>query len=328
MSKTDQPLVSIIIPAYNAVQYLAETITSALNQTWLNTEIIIINDGSIDNTLNIAKSFEKAGVHVIDQINKGAAAARNAGLAIAKGSYIQFLDADDLLSPDKIESQVNCLHGSSTHLAISKTVHFFDDDDHLNSKIADSWVYADNDDPLDFIIKLYSGNEIMPGYGGMVTVHSWLMPRILLDKVGPWNEELSIDDDGEFFCQAILACKGIKFSVNGVNYYRKYAVKKSLSGQITRQSFRSRRLAIDLKYEYLKLKTQDKIIDRIFARHYWGLGVDAYPQFTDISNRAIYDAKRLGYRGPKYVSGKISTFLSKLLGWRLLRVLSYARHGS
>src|SRR5580698_4662849 len=97
------PLVSIIIPSYNSENHLAETIKSALSQTWVNKEIIIIDDGSTDSSVQIAKGFE-SNVKVLVQKNKGASAARNAGLKEAKGDYIQFLDSDDLLSPDKIEA--------------------------------------------------------------------------------------------------------------------------------------------------------------------------------------------------------------------------------
>src|ERR1700748_3370934 len=104
-----RPLVSIIIPVYNAQKYLAETINSALAQTWPNKEIIIVDDGSTDNSFQIAKNFENDKVRVYYQENRGAGAARNKGLREAKGNYIQFLDADDLISNNKAEEQINLL---------------------------------------------------------------------------------------------------------------------------------------------------------------------------------------------------------------------------
>ena len=99
-------LVSILIPCYNADKWLKETIESALSQTWSNKEIIIVDDGSTDNSLQIAKQFESNIVKVISQVNKGATAARNKAFEYARGDYIQWLDADDLLAPDKIEKQM------------------------------------------------------------------------------------------------------------------------------------------------------------------------------------------------------------------------------
>ena len=96
-------LVSILIPAYNAERWLGATIESALAQTWPAKEIIVVDDGSTDRTLAVARGFGDRGVQVITQANRGAAAARNTALRAARGAWIQFLDADDLLNPRKIE---------------------------------------------------------------------------------------------------------------------------------------------------------------------------------------------------------------------------------
>ena len=96
------PLVSILIPAYNAEQWIADTIESALAQTWSHKEIIVVNDGSKDHTLSIVDEFSSRGVLVASQKNCGEAAARNKALSFCSGDYIQWLDADDILAPDKI----------------------------------------------------------------------------------------------------------------------------------------------------------------------------------------------------------------------------------
>ena len=91
-------MISIIIPVFNSEKYIEQTIKSAIDQTWANKEIIIIDDGSTDNSLAIAKQFKNDRIKIITQQNKGASAARNKGIAEAKGTYIQFLDAVDILS--------------------------------------------------------------------------------------------------------------------------------------------------------------------------------------------------------------------------------------
>src|ERR1700744_3644001 len=115
------PLVSIIIPVYNAGEFLEETILSALAQTWANKEIIIVDDGSTDNSLAIAKKHKAENVKVISQPTAGASAARNRGLDEAKGDCIQFLDADDIISADKIEGQMAVLNGSEEYIALCST---------------------------------------------------------------------------------------------------------------------------------------------------------------------------------------------------------------
>src|SRR5262245_38934097 len=100
------PLVSILIPAYNAEAWIADTLRSAVAQTWPRKEIIVVDDGSKDQTANIAKQFSAQGVRVVTQKNQGAAAARNTAFSLSTGDYIQWLDADDLLAPDKIAKQM------------------------------------------------------------------------------------------------------------------------------------------------------------------------------------------------------------------------------
>src|SRR6266404_1919322 len=100
------PLVSILIPAYNAEAWIVDTIRSALGQTWPRKEIIVVDDGSRDQTLSIARQFASETVSVVSQENQGAAAARNKAFEMSQGDYIQWLDADDLLSPDKIAKQM------------------------------------------------------------------------------------------------------------------------------------------------------------------------------------------------------------------------------
>ena len=99
-------LVSILIPAYNAEQWLGDTLRSVVGQTYMNKEIIVVDDGSRDNTLSVARRFESPSVKVMTQSNQGAAAARNKALSVSQGEYIQWLDADDLLSAEKIERQM------------------------------------------------------------------------------------------------------------------------------------------------------------------------------------------------------------------------------
>jgi glycosyltransferase involved in cell wall biosynthesis len=102
-------LVSVVIAAYNAEQWIGETITSVLRQTYENVEVILIDDGSTDQTVRAAESVLRKGpfqFRIFHQENRGASAARNYGCLAARGKWIQFLDADDLLDPSKIELQV------------------------------------------------------------------------------------------------------------------------------------------------------------------------------------------------------------------------------
>jgi len=103
------PLVSIITPVYNAQKYIAQAINSVLSQTYKNWELIIINDGSSDNTEDIINSFCDERIIVISQSNGGVSSARNRGLEIARGEYITFLDGDDILPINSLKVRVDYL---------------------------------------------------------------------------------------------------------------------------------------------------------------------------------------------------------------------------
>lgn len=98
--------VSVIIPNYNYGRFLSEAIDSVLAQTYRNIEIIVVDDGSTDDSLKILADYEKKGIKVIIQKNNGVGAARNSGAAKSKGEFIAFLDADDIWLPTKIERQL------------------------------------------------------------------------------------------------------------------------------------------------------------------------------------------------------------------------------
>src|SRR5713101_4578915 len=101
-----KPLVSILIPAYNSEEWIAHTLQSAIAQTWPRKEIIVVDDGSPDGTAEVVRRFASKEVKVVSTENQGAAVARNHALHLSQGNYIQWLDADDLLAPDKIERQL------------------------------------------------------------------------------------------------------------------------------------------------------------------------------------------------------------------------------
>jgi glycosyltransferase involved in cell wall biosynthesis len=101
------PKVSVIIPAYNAMKFLPETLESVLNQTFSDFDVFIINDGSSDNIIEWATEIQDSRVKLISQENKGLAGARNTGITKSQGQYIAFIDADDLWEPTKLERQVH-----------------------------------------------------------------------------------------------------------------------------------------------------------------------------------------------------------------------------
>ena len=103
------PKVSVIILTYNSSRTIGETLQSVINQTYSDFEILLINDGSTDDLIEVLKCFQDSRLQILNYENGGLTAARNRGIDRASGEYLIFLDADDLWSPDKLESHVNAL---------------------------------------------------------------------------------------------------------------------------------------------------------------------------------------------------------------------------
>lgn len=103
------PKVSVVIPTYNAVAYLIKTLESVFNQTFTDFEVIVIDDGSSDRTVESVCNLTNPNLKIVTQTNQGVAVARNKGIELACGEYIAFLDSDDLWHPTKLEKQVQCL---------------------------------------------------------------------------------------------------------------------------------------------------------------------------------------------------------------------------
>lgn len=319
----EQPLVSIIIPVYNADRYIAQAIQSALNQTWPNKEIIVIDDGSTDQSLNIINCFAGNLVKVYTIINSGASAARNYGIKLSAGQYIQFLDADDLLSPDKIESQMVLIGHSSDYLGLCGTIHFQDGTDHLSYPLEPEWVSAGTDNPADFLIKLYS-EKIFGPYGGMIQPNAWLTPKALIEKGGLWNEMRNPDDDGEFFCRMVLASKGIKYAHTGINYYRKFISVNSLSAQKHYDACNAMLQSNLLKAKHLLAATTDDRAKLAMARLFWENAFTFYPYHPDLFKKARDKARELGgsFKFLPYHHG-LKRVISNILGWKSVRYIQF-----
>ncbi len=103
------PRVSLIMPAYNAAQFINTSIRSVLDQTWQEWELLVINDGSQDRTADIVRSFNDSRIRLFEQSNAGVSKARNSGLENAQGEFVAFLDADDVLPPDSLKARAEIL---------------------------------------------------------------------------------------------------------------------------------------------------------------------------------------------------------------------------
>jgi glycosyltransferase involved in cell wall biosynthesis len=207
-----EPLVSILIPAYNAEQWIAETIRSALGQSWRHKEIIVVDDGSTDGTLSVARQFEPDGVRVVTQSNQGAAVARNEAFSFSRGDYIQWLDADDLLSSDKIAHQMHAAEQAKDKRTLLSCAWAYFRYRPSKAKFVPTPLWCDLD-PIEWMTRKWEGNlHMQPA--------TWLVSRELTEAAGPWDKRMAVDDDGEYFCRVVTASSGIRFISQSKVYYR------------------------------------------------------------------------------------------------------------
>ncbi len=206
------PLVSILIPAYNAGEWLGQSIESALNQTWPAKEIIVVDDGSTDRTFDVARDYVGSGVILHQQKNAGASTARNKAFSLSSGSYIQWLDADDMLHPKKIAEQMSrLLEIQDEHALISSAWgKFFYRKE--KARFTASLLWADLS-PCEWLTrKMESGAHMQTA--------TWLISRSITEAAGPWDVRLSGDDDGEYFCRVLLQSNMVYFAPESRVYYR------------------------------------------------------------------------------------------------------------
>lgn len=238
-----EPLVSILIPAHNASRWIADTIQSALAQNWPRKEVIVVDDGSSDNTLAIAKQFSSL-VTVQAQERQGAAAARNKALSLSQGNYIQWLDADDLLDPDKISRQMKAVNDSSSkRILLSGAWAYFW---HRTSvaKFHSTPLWCDLS-PAEWFVRKWDHNVHMQ-------TATWLISRELTETAGIWDVRLSSNDDGEYLARVIKASDGIQFVPDARVFYR-IAGPGSLSsiGQ-SRKKIESYLLGVSLEIRHMR----------------------------------------------------------------------------
>lgn len=305
------PLVSIIIPAYNSEKYIADTLRSVIAQTYQNLEIIVVDDASTDATLQVLEAMDinKPITVIKKEKNSGAAASRNLGYKHSKGSLIKFLDADDLISPEMIANQVA--------LAV---------DD--NNIISAQWGRFLNDDVSTFKLRPEECWQTMPSDEWMCA--SWknaqamtnpgifLIPKKLINAVGLWDETLSLLDDTEYFARTILAAEKVIFSSNSTLYYRS-GINNSLSRTKTREGFESAFTAIE-KASLALLNQRNDAATKLACANTWQSFIyDLYPDHSDIISKAEVYSKQLPRPDLPFPSGGYTKMLLYVFNWKLIK---------
>ncbi len=216
-------MVSVVIPTYNRAEYISETIASVYNQDYTGEiEIIVVDDGSIDGTAALLEELQSTipSLKVIRTKNSGVSSARNTGMSEAKGDFIQFLDSDDLIAPNKFRLQAKLLEKNQDCDFCYCTVASFKDDTSQISKI--------------FLGSDKKHKEILPAFlhSTQWTTHAPLYRRSACEEIGDWNQDLSCLEDWEYGCRAGLVDLKPVFCNEVLSYVREHTGERLSQGAL------------------------------------------------------------------------------------------------
>lgn len=305
-----QPKVSILIPCFNAEKFVAAAIESALAQTWPSVEILVVNDGSTDQSGAVIDRYEKRGVKVLHQDNQGQSAAANRAFRESTGSYIKFFDADDLIHPDLIQRQMERLSGSVTAVASAEWGRFYGDDQSTFTLSRQS-VWRDMD-ARDWLVEAWA--DARP----MMQCALWLIPRPVLEQAGGWDERLSLINDFEFFARVLGHANGVRFAADAPVYYRS-GISNSLSAQRSRRAVESACESLLLGTSHLMARRDDDRARRACANVLQDFIYTYFPDHADLGARIALRVEELGGSDLRADGSPRFRALRQIVGWKYAR---------
>jgi len=290
-------LVSIIIPLFNKEKYISKTIESALSQDYQNIEITVVDDGSTDQSLEIVQRY-KDKIQIYTQVNQGAPRARNFGFSKSKGDYIQFLDADDILGTNKISSQVKLLSGERLAIATCPWAH---DNEAFQSRKS---IYRNFECSAGLLHAIWSSGEFF-------NPASWLLPREIVEKAGPWDEELLVDQDGEYFARVLLqGCKVLFAKESRCTYTKPSAENVSNLNSIEKK--KSLVLSLEKSLNIIQASQYKKRLGHACLRRIRAIGYRVYDEKELLSEVAELERKVNHYDlnlRPPYIFNILCAFI-------------------
>ena len=302
--------VSIIIPMYNCENYIDECIISCIHQGKIVKEIIIVDDHSTDTSAAKALKYMSSYPDLVSYFlndKKGACSARNYGYKMSTGNYIQFLDADDILGEDKIEEQLKNIETKPNSIANCGWIKF-------KSNIKDGSYRAQNidksyDKPIEWLIDSWNGN-------GVGAIHSWLIPRNLIEKAGGWNESLLKNQDGEFLARVIANSTSIQFNPRVFTYYRAPS-ETNVSSNISEAAIRSLLNSYKL-YEIILTKNQSTEVVKAISRNYLDFIYKYYNLYPNLAKKAIEYVHQLSTPIIIPFQNEFVKFLNSIIGYQVI----------
>lgn len=303
-------LVSVIIPCFNAEKWLAEAIDSCLQQTYPNIEIIVIDDGSTDNSLEILRSYQDKIIwQPLD--HKGGNYARNRGFNLSRGEYIQYLDADDYILPEKIERQVQFLEETGADVVYG--------DWRYQRHLSDGSFFLDKieipETQTDILASLLAN--------WWVALSALLYKRTAVENSGGWDETLTAAQDRDFFISVVMNEAQVIYQPGCYSIYRRHGSAATVSTASKSRWIKNHYIVIDksekkllqlnklsMKYRqalaksYFELARESLFIDYSQYAKFLDEALVRFPDFNGTSKKAIYKFVQniVGFRQAEFIA--------------------------
>jgi GT2 family glycosyltransferase len=306
--------ISVIMPVFNGGELVRIAIQSVLAQQCDAFEVIIVDDGSTDDTIAQIEAFRDQRIKIVSQSNQGQSAAINRGVQESSGRYIKIVDADDWINPTHLSSQIRSVENTPGYVSACRWGYFrekFDGPD-----VRDEHADRDYDDPLEWIVDSLTRDE------GMMGGWKWLIPREVWDHAGGYDPRLSLNNDFHASIAILLASKGVRFAPDAIYSYRK-GYTSSLSRGKSRKAMESAFLTTELGCELLLKREDSPRIRAICAKRFQRWAFDFFPDFPDLTDRAELAAQQYGGAEICFPGGRTAQLISGAFGWRTVRRLQH-----
>jgi len=266
------PKVSVVIPTYNRAHLISRAIKSVLNQTYQNFEIIVVDDGSTDNTEEVINSFNNPCIRYIrHEQNKGGSAARNTGIKFAKGEYVAFQDSDDEWLPEKLEKQMNVFENAPPEVGVVYTG-FWRIENDKKIYIPQSWVSKKDGNIHQELLK-----------GNYITTQSMVVKKECFKKAGVFDEELPRLQDWEL---VLRLSKYYEFRCVDeplvISYYTQNSISANKDALI-------KALNVILTKHFEEFRQDTKLL----AKYYFSIGMNLCSNSSNFKNGRDYFIKAI-----------------------------------
>jgi glycosyltransferase involved in cell wall biosynthesis len=301
-------LVSIIIPCYNAERWIGEAITSCLKQTYQPIEIIVVDDGSTDDSRAVLRSFGEM-IRWVEGKHGGGSQARNLGFSLSEGQYIQFLDADDYLESEKIERQVSFLEEAGSEVVYSDWRHQHHQPDG-RIVFGEVQVSGAQSDILEALL------------GGWWTANmSLLLRREAVLRCGGWDETLGAGQDRDFFISVVISGTEIGYQPGCYSVYRRYGNVTVSTASLRRWLENHRRLLGKAESTLRGSGRLSGRYRRALAQSYFDIARNYYDVDRSMYSRVLTKALSLD---PEFSPGGSAFYrlVQRMLGFELAEMLA------